>query len=51
MLLKMISPFNVVEDIVGEGKNAGYQHFLLFPQGFQKLSVKGYLKWDLLVKS
>ena len=27
-----------VENIVGKGKNAGYQHFLLFPQCFQKLS-------------
>ena len=23
-----------VEDIVGKGENAGYQHFLLFPQCF-----------------
>ena len=23
------------ENIVGKGENAGYQHFLLFPQGFQ----------------
>ena len=27
-----------VEDIVGKGENAGYQHFLLFPQCFQKNS-------------
>ena len=26
-----------VEDIVGKGENAGYQHFLLFPQCFQNL--------------
>ena len=25
-----------VENIVGKGENAGYQHFLLFPQYFQK---------------
>ena len=25
-----------VENIVGKGENAGYQHFLLFPQCFQK---------------
>ena len=25
-----------VENIVGKGENAGYQHFLPFPQGFQK---------------
>ena len=27
-----------VENIVGNGENAGYQHFLLFPQCFQKVS-------------
>ena len=27
-----------VENIVEKGKNAGYQHFLLFPQFFQKAS-------------
>ena len=26
------------ENIVGKGENAGYQHFLLFPQCFQKFS-------------
>ena len=26
----------LVENIVGKGENAGYQHFLLFPQCFQK---------------
>ena len=26
------------ENIVGKGENAGYQHFLLFPQCFQKPS-------------
>ena len=25
-----------VENTVGKGENAGYQHFLLFPQCFQK---------------
>ena len=25
-----------VENIVGKGENAGYQHFLLYPQCFQK---------------
>ena len=24
------------QNIVGKGENAGYQHFLLFPQGFSK---------------
>ena len=26
------------ENILGKGENAGYQHFLLFPQCFQKSS-------------
>ena len=26
----------IVENHVEKGENAGYQHFLLFPQGFQK---------------
>ena len=30
-----------VENIVGKGENAGYQHFLLFPQCFQKASILG----------
>ena len=33
-----------VENIVGKGENAGYQHFLLFPQCFQKPSVSGLFK-------
>ena len=32
------------ENIVGKGKNAGYQHFLLFPQCFQNVSYTGSLK-------
>ena len=32
------------ENIVGKGENAGYQHFLLFPQCFQKASHTGSLK-------
>ena len=30
-----------VENILGKGENAGYQHFLLFPQCFQKASYTG----------
>ena len=30
----MISVFNRVENTVGKGENAGYQHFLLFPHCF-----------------
>ena len=33
-----------VENIVGKGENAGYLHFLLFPQRFQKASYTGWLK-------
>ena len=33
-----------VENIVGKGENAGYQHFLLFPQLFHKPSHSGSLK-------
>ena len=34
----MTSLFDRKENAVGKGENAGYQHFLLFPQCFQKLS-------------
>ena len=33
-----------VENIVGKGENAGYQHFLLFLQCFQKAYISGSLK-------
>ena len=28
--------FHMIENMVGKKENAGYQHFLLFPQCFQK---------------
>ena len=34
----MISLLNRVENTVGKGENAGYQHFLLFPQCIPKPS-------------
>ena len=40
----MVSVLDGIENIVGKGENAGYQHFLLFPQCFQKLSFSGSLK-------
>ena len=40
--------FGRVENIVGKGKNAGYQHFLLFPQCFQKLSFSGSLRLGIV---
>ena len=33
-----------VENIVGKGENASYQHVLLFPQCFQKISILESLK-------
>ena len=33
-----------IENIMARGENAGYQHFLLFPQCFQKLSFSGLSK-------
>ena len=35
---------NRVENIVGKVENAGYQHFLLFPHRFQKVSFPGAIK-------
>ena len=41
---RRISVSDRVENIVEKGENAGYQHFLLFPQCFQKLAVSRLLK-------
>ena len=40
----MISVFDRLENVAGKGENAGYQHFLLFPQCFQNASFLGSLK-------
>ena len=40
----MISVFDRIENIVGNGENAGYQHFLLFPQCFQEAFYTNSLK-------
>ena len=40
----MISQFDRLENNMGKGENAGNQHFLLFPQCFQKPSSLGSLK-------
>ena len=37
-----------VENIVGKGQNAGFQHFLLFPQCFQQASFSGSLKVEIV---
>ena len=39
-----------VENIAGKRENAGHQHFLLFPQCFQKVSVSGSVKSGLCGK-
>ena len=40
----MIFLIDRVENIVGKGENAGYQHFLLFPHCFPKGSSLGSSK-------
>ena len=49
----IISVLHKVENIVGKGENAGYQHFLLFPA---MLSIglelpQGQLTQDCVIKS
>ena len=44
MTEKLKFVFGRVENIAGKGENAGYQHFLLFAQCFQKASFSGSLK-------
>ena len=39
--------FDMVENIVGKGENAGYQHFLFFPQCFQKAWFSELLKTQI----
>ena len=41
LIEKLKVVLRMVENIVGKGENAGYQHFLIFPQCFQKLSHSG----------
>ena len=36
------------QNIVRKGENAGNQHFLLFPQCFQKASLQGSLKVSIV---
>ena len=40
----IILVLHLEENNVEKGENAGYQHFLLFPQCFQKASFSGSLK-------
>ena len=46
----MIPVFDRLENIVRKGESAGYQHFLLFPQCFQKGSVRVVKSRDCVVK-
>ena len=48
----MISLSDRVKNIVGKVENAGYQHFVLFPQCFQKPSLLGVVEsQDCVVKN
>ena len=40
-----------VENIVRKGENTGFQHFLFFPQCFQKASYSGLRSRDCVVKN
>ena len=44
IMISVLDRVDKVENIVGKGENAGYQHFLLFPQCFQKTSLSGSLE-------
>ena len=48
---KMVSVFDRIENIVGKGENAGYHHFLLFPQCFQDIFLGVVKSRDCVVKS
>ena len=45
-----ISLFDRVENALGKGEKAGYQHFLLFPQCFPKHSPFGSIKVGIVWK-
>ena len=52
VLKMMIFVFDRDENIVGKGENAGYQHFLLFPQCFHRAFLPRVVRSrDCLVKS
>ena len=50
----MKAAFHRIENIVGKEENAGYQHFLLFPQCFQNVfsssASKGVIVWERVNK-
>ena len=43
LIQKLKFLYGRLENILGKGENAGYQHFVFFPQCFQKLSIQGSL--------
>ena len=45
---KLKSALGRLENIVGKGENAGYQHFLLFLHCFQKASCTRVLKFVIV---
>ena len=47
----MVSLSDKIENIVGKGESAGYQHFLLFPQCFQSPLFRVVKSLDYVVKS
>ena len=42
--------FGWVENVVGKGENAGYQHFLLFPLFSRGLVLRVVKIWDCMEK-
>ena len=44
----MIFVSDWVENTVGKGENASYQHFPLFPQCFQKVYFSGLSKVEIV---
>ena len=44
----MISLYDRVESIAGKRENAGFQHFVLFPQCFHEASSFGLLEVEIL---
>ena len=46
---KVISSYDMVENIEGKEENAGYQHFLLLQQFFHKTSSIGPLKVGIVL--
>ena len=51
MLIESLNlSLGIVENIVGKRENAGYQHFRLFPQYFQK-ALSFFKSWDSVVEN